>query len=72
MSIDTGSAGIGSMGDGDTPDDGDFYAPDDARVPKVLGKTLRRKPCKPKKKKGKCKKESFQTVYEKLLEKHTR
>ena len=68
--METGDVGIGSMGDGETPDDGDFYAPGDARVPKVLGKTLRRKQRKTKK--SKCKKESFQTVYDRLLEKHTR
>ncbi|MDB4430193.1 hypothetical protein N9273_00060 [bacterium] len=40
-----GDAGVGSSGDGFSPENinsGDFYASGDARVPKVLGKVQRR------------------------------
>lgn len=42
--METADVGIGSMGEEDIPDSGDFYAPGDARVPKVLGK--KKKPLK--------------------------
>lgn len=35
--MDTSDVGIGTLGDGNTPDTGDFYAPGDVRIPKVLG-----------------------------------
>ena len=41
--METGDVGIGSTGDSNTPDHGDFYAKGDARIPKVLGKKKRKK-----------------------------
>lgn len=45
--METTDVGIGSMGEGDIPDSGDFYAPGDARIPKVLGAGKRKKKKRP-------------------------
>lgn len=41
--METADTGIGSLETGDTPDTGDFYAPGDARIPKVLGSKRKKK-----------------------------
>lgn len=41
--MDTADIGIGSSGEAPLPDSGDFYAPGDARIPKVLGGKKKRK-----------------------------
>jgi|TARA_R110000787_G_scaffold336_8_gene1225 hypothetical protein len=41
--METGDVGIGTSGTEDTPDEGDFYAKGDARVPKVIGKKKKKK-----------------------------
>lgn len=41
--METSDVGIGTNGSENVPDSGDFYAPGDARIPKVLGKKKKKK-----------------------------
>lgn len=43
--MDAESVNIGSAGEGDTPAEGDSYAPEDGRTPKVIHKKKCKKGC---------------------------